>query len=290
MKSLFFRYCLIKNLPGSEFDNFGRKLSFRFLLNGELDHFAKMLCNPVSIVRYFEFPFVHESADWELAGRCLDISSPRLLFVFLMKRYCNLHFDIVNPDADDLKETGKYLKTNKLDARAAVHNIDATERLPFPDQYFDTITSVSVFEHIPDDGDGIALQQAWRTLKPGGRLVLTLPCAQEYCEEFRPEDVYGLNKGTWKKEYFFQRVYSQSSIDGRLSAAINVKPLFSRIYGEKNYGFYRSYEARWMQHGLKETVKDPYYISRHFSEFQSIDKMPGLGICGLIFKKESGNV
>ncbi len=204
VKSLIVRFLFTKNLPGQEFDTFGRKLSITFLIKRDFTHFVKLLCNPVSIVRYFEFPFVHEAVDWNLANKCLDISSPRLLFVYLLKRYPDLHVDIINPDDGDLKETEKFIKVANLHGRTNIHNIDATRKLPFPDDCFDIITSVSVFEHMSKDGDKHAMQEAWRVLKPKGKLILTFPCSRNSYEEFCEKDVYGLNKGTKKEKYFFQ--------------------------------------------------------------------------------------
>ena len=44
---------------------------------------------------------------------------------------------------------------------------------PFPDSYFDAITCLNVIEHIKEDTK--ALSQLARILKPGGRLVVTVP-------------------------------------------------------------------------------------------------------------------
>ncbi len=46
-------------------------------------------------------------------------------------------------------------------------------RLPFSADSFDTIVSMDVLEHIPDDA--LALREFHRVLKPGGRVLLTVP-------------------------------------------------------------------------------------------------------------------
>lgn len=47
------------------------------------------------------------------------------------------------------------------------------QSLTFADESFDLITSNQVMEHVPDDIKGF--QECLRTLKPGGRLILTVP-------------------------------------------------------------------------------------------------------------------
>jgi SAM-dependent methyltransferase len=47
------------------------------------------------------------------------------------------------------------------------------ERLTFSDAAFDLCTSTEVFEHVPDDEKGF--REIRRVLKPGGRLVFTVP-------------------------------------------------------------------------------------------------------------------
>ena len=48
---------------------------------------------------------------------------------------------------------------------------DATY-FPIRSERFDTVMSLCVFEHLPNDQE--TLQEIWRTLKPGGRVLLTL--------------------------------------------------------------------------------------------------------------------
>ena len=50
------------------------------------------------------------------------------------------------------------------------------ERLTFPDAAFDLVTSTEVFEHVADDAR--AFREVRRVLRPGGRLVFTVPLAE----------------------------------------------------------------------------------------------------------------
>lgn len=50
---------------------------------------------------------------------------------------------------------------------------DATQLLPFDDHTFDVITALDLLEHI--DRDIAMLREAYRVLKPGGHIVITVP-------------------------------------------------------------------------------------------------------------------
>jgi SAM-dependent methyltransferase len=47
------------------------------------------------------------------------------------------------------------------------------DRLPFRDGSFDTVLSTEVWEHVEDAS--AAARETWRVLRPGGRLVITVP-------------------------------------------------------------------------------------------------------------------
>ncbi len=59
---------------------------------------------------------------------------------------------------------------------AELHHAGA-ESLPFPDRTFQYVTCMEVLEHIPPDLRAAAFREMRRVLRPGGRLVLTVPHA-----------------------------------------------------------------------------------------------------------------
>jgi len=62
------------------------------------------------------------------------------------------------------------------EARARGYHVeqhDATQPYPFDDDSFDLVTAFDVIEHVDDDL--AILQEAYRTLKPGGHIAITVP-------------------------------------------------------------------------------------------------------------------
>ncbi|MGB7685333.1 MAG: class I SAM-dependent methyltransferase [Solirubrobacterales bacterium] len=82
---------------------------------------------------------------------------------------------LVEPDPHMVKQLHKRVEGS---ARAASITEAGAERLPFPDDSFDTAVATLVFCTIPDPN--AALAEAARVLKPGGRLL--------FLEHVRSED------------------------------------------------------------------------------------------------------
>jgi len=284
LKAFYYRAKASGKLPGHVFDAFGRRISFRFLLNGKSEIFLRLLCNPVSIVRYFEFSFVADHVPWNSVTKALDVSSPRLLFLYLLQKFPGLCFDIINPDGRDIQETRDHLDVLGLHGRSNVLPLDVMN-VPFPDNSYDVVTSVSVLEHIPGDDDTRVLRKLWGLLKEKGRLVITIPCGREYGEEWRSVDMYGLGYPMRDGKYFFQRIYDMPTVKKRIIEVIGTEPATMQVFGEKTKGTYAEYEKRWISLGLPETVKDPFHIASEYRHFQRLEDLEGMGVCGMIFEK-----
>lgn len=77
----------------------------------------------------------------------------------------------VDIDHDEIKraaQSGKYKKTIVADAH----------KLPFFDNTFKTVISISTLEHIPDNAK--VFKEAFRVLKPGGKFIFMSPTDQLY--------------------------------------------------------------------------------------------------------------
>lgn len=61
---------------------------------------------------------------------------------------------------------------------------DVTGRLPFPDDYADEVHAYHLFEHIFRWKSEEVLQEWIRVLKPGGQLILEMPCLDKVLDIF----------------------------------------------------------------------------------------------------------
>ena len=285
IKKKFFWAKTKKNkLPGIRFFEFGKLISRKLLMKGIIS--PKLLLNPVSIVRYFEYEFALKNLSSKPnVDNVLDISSP-YLFGFYCAFKQNLNYTYLNPDLNDLNLVKKYssIILNNLNYKAETG--DAT-KLNFPNNNFDSIVSISVIEHINNEGDVDAIKEIWRVLKPSGVLILTFPVSKSFSIEYSESDTYGLNVDQINDKFFFQRVYDKKSIKERLLNNIqDFTILEQQIFGEIEYGFYSKYSERWKKKGLLETVKDPYYISKYFDFLNSFDKIKESAVLGLTIRKD----
>lgn len=270
------------SLPGEQFAKFGFNLGFKLLLR--LKFSLKLLFNPVSIVRYFEFDFVYSSIGNIDSKNILDVSSP-YLFGFFISSKNNCNYNYINPDKDDLINVELLASSIKFNGNYSTDCLDA-KGMNFPDKKFYRIVSISVIEHVNNNGDSEVMREMWRVLKPGGLLILTFPIKKDYDEEFISKDIYNLNQIATKGEFFFQRYYDDEKIEERLLSSINnFEIVEKKVFGEATNGFYDEYKKRWKKSGYWETVKDPYYISKYFKYFPGIKDLTGLGVMGLTIKK-----
>lgn len=272
-----------ENLPGKDFGLFGFVLGRKLLF--ELKFTPKLLLNPVSIVRYFEYDFVDSSFEFKDELKVLDISSPYLFGLFQVNKF-KLDYHYINPDKRDLINI-KSIITKLIFNGIYTSQIMDARNLQFADNFFDAVISISVIEHIAGEGDSIAMKEIWRTLKPGGILSFTVPVKKQFEIDYRNRDEYSLNtKIEQSDNYFFQRFYDDQKIQERLLSSIcNYEIIHKKIFGVNGKEFFSEYKQRWLKYGYWETVKDPYYIVNEFSFFNKIEDLPDIGVIGLTIKK-----
>ncbi len=269
-------------LPGVEFAEFGFSLGKNLLYKCKFS--PRLLLNPVSIVRYFEFDFVKSSLELGNGMRVLDISSP-YLFGFYVSSKFQLEYHYINPDEKDLANVNSLSGKQKFHGKYISNQMDALN-LTFYDNFFDRVISISVIEHINGEGDSRAIKEIWRVLKPNGLFSFTVPVNKEFEIEYRNKDEYNLNPEKKSEKYFFQRIYDKQKIEERLLSSIsNYEIIQQKVFGVNKKNFYSEYKERWMKFNYWETVKDPYLITNNFSYFNDINDLEDIGVIGITIRK-----
>ncbi len=189
---------------------------------------------PVNYWRTVEFGFTYKNLNIQDSDKILDIGSPKLLSLYLAKKY---EVDVHATDIEDyfIRPFSKLREIEKIDPKKYLLQVEDGCGLSFENDKFDKIYSISVIEHIPEMGDTDCVKQISRVLKPGGKCVITVPFAPESKTEYRNPDFYwakNSTKGPGDK-VFFQRRYSEADIHNRLIGPSGLKCKKLVYVGEK---------------------------------------------------------
>lgn len=242
-----------------------------------------LILNPMDSFRYFELDFVQQTVASWAPDRYLDVSSPRLVPLLVLDRKPAVTADIINPIGEDLRETRKLAKTLGLLNRSRLQQV-LVEDAAYPEKSFDLITCVSVLEHIPDDVGAVAAM--WRLLRPGGRLILTVPCARHACEEYTDFDEYGLIDKTADGFVFWQRYYSEAALTQRIWS-VTGQPARTSIFGEVEPGSYDENVTQKRTNPAYPYWREPMMMGRKYRYFEEVDQLPGMGVIGMEFHKRA---
>jgi SAM-dependent methyltransferase len=240
-----------------------------------------LILYPLDSTRHFELDFAWRALHSRPVGKYLDVSSPRMLFSLLLQEDPSLTADLINPDKADLAETEKLLRGAGLLARGHLHGCLIAEA-PFAPASFDTITSISVVEHIPEDRQ--AIQKIWDLLKPGGRFLLTVPCAARTSEQYIDRDEYGLHGGGKDGAVFWQRFYDMALLKEHIFSVTGL-PHRTRIYGERKAGLFLEMATRKRVDRYYPFWREPYMTAQEYTYFDSLEALPGEGVFAMEFIK-----
>jgi SAM-dependent methyltransferase len=264
-----------------EFAAFGRSLGLRAMALADRSA-LELLLTPVSIVRYWEFPFALRHLP-QRPGRCLDISSPRLFSFYIASRRQPSSVLMLNPDRRDAEVTRRL--ASGFGFSSLVVEPLPVSALQGLDQQYDSIWSISVIEHIPGNGDIEAMQLMYSALAPGGTLIVTVPVDRHIWDEYRPWDVYAQGVESGPDGVFFQRWYDEAAIARRLLDPLGPTDGHIEWFGERVAGRFAEYERDWLRRGRERTVDDPREIADWYQPYRSWDEMPGQGVCGIALRR-----
>lgn len=240
-----------------------------------------LIVTPLDSVRYFEFDFMWKTIKRIQVQTYLDVSSPRLLPLMVLGRKSNLEAELINPDKSDLPETISLANDFGVADRCHFHDC-LIEQAPLKTNSFDLITSMSVIEHIPDDKG--AIRKMWDLLKPGGVLVISIPCAAKASEEYTNLNDYGLINTDENGFVFWQRYYDEKLIADRIYS-ITGAPRRFRIYAEKKAGSYNQNVTQKRTDPFYPYWREPLMMGLQYEYKEQLDDLPGMGVIALEFVK-----
>ena len=190
---------------------------------------------PVSYWRYAEFQYAVRRLRVGPGARVLDVGSPKDLAVFLARRrdYAVVATDILTAAVKRSVRTAVAAGVvGDGPGRVRSEVVDG-RKLPYPDNSFDAAYTVSVLEHIPGEGDGEALRELVRVVRPGGVVVVTTPFDREYRETFVAGPVYERTDVAPGERVFYERHYDEASLRRRLLHAESTRVVDLELWGER---------------------------------------------------------
>lgn len=242
-------------------------------------HFKEWFAAPMNYVRIIELPLTIILMDLKKGSRMLDISSPKLLSLYLGT---NGFADITISDVEDYFVKDFEIYAKEFGYSPLIKTFDATN-IPFEDSSFDRVFSVSALEHVSDDGDVRIAKEVGRILKPDGIFVITCPASRTYSEEWvKKRNFYWSSKVREDGRVFFQRRYDEQSLQERFGNTgfkiediiyIAEKPIKEPKLNENGRLFYNVYylEDFKLVKILKKLHRKfrlpllPYLVYRHLS-------------------------
>lgn len=165
------------------------------------------LLAPHTTSRCFEYSFSLINLPEEKVERILDVGPSFEFFTYLSRKAKSVYGLDPSNRIKNILEKFKKKYPIRNDEISFIQG-DIT-RAPFSDNYFDIITAISTIEHIPGQGDSLAMEEMARILKVGGKIIISVPfkTKSESIFEFR---------GSFKKKRFAQRYYDLKNLKKRL--------------------------------------------------------------------------
>ncbi len=247
-----------------------------------LSTWYSLICYPMDSTRYFEFHEVLKSLAQIPFYKYLDVSSPRIIVLLLLMQNRTAVAEMMNPDKKDIQEAEQLAVAFGLGDRCTFFN-RTIEKANYAANSFDLVTCISVLEHIPADRE--ALEIMWSLLRPGGRLILTLPCMAQPLEQYISRNDYGVLSPGPDGYTFWQRYYNEERLQ---SIIFNVTGLPTRmvIYGERRNGlFYKNANMKRLLGPLYPYWRESYMMAKEYRYFRTIAELPGEGVVMLEFVK-----
>jgi SAM-dependent methyltransferase len=204
---------------------FALYVAFRLFFAGLFREAAALAIASVGYWRFLPNAFVLKELPSLNGVRILDISSPKLLSLYLAYHGA----EVYATDLDDPKIFSRWkIFADVLSLKNYHVAYEDARQLSFPDNHFDAVYSISVIEHIPGDGDTEAIAECRRVLKPTGKLIVQVPYRRQHQEIYLDYDSKGIPQ---PQKVWYERHYDKVTLATRLRCD-GFAPRASFIMGE----------------------------------------------------------
>jgi SAM-dependent methyltransferase len=213
---------------------FGMGVGARLLAHGHVRDALPYLIKPVNYWRAIEYLMVLEHGRFAAGQRVLDIGSPKLLALYLAETI-GASVDATDIDAYFIPRYERVRGLERIPSDRLQLRVEDGRALSYAANSFDRVYSISVVEHIPDDGDSACLAEIARVLKPGGRAVLTVPFHPESRVDFvASAGLYWSAHSTAaaNDQVFYQRRYNAEQLRTRLVEPSGLRVVTTQFVGD----------------------------------------------------------
>lgn len=197
--------------------------------------------------RNIECMFVERELDLNQDDILLDIGTGESIFPRYLLRDFQVPLTICDYDSYGFETQRKFFKDCGLQ-KVRLLESDATDT-GIDDLSFTKISAISSIEHFLDNKDSECIREAFRLLRPGGRLVVTVPYSHCYKEETNVPYYHGGFVRRYDKESLSERFFSVAPFN--IKTVIFVSPQRNRFVEEtiKEYGDIGVFFWKWYESG-----------------------------------------
>lgn len=150
---------------------------------------------PLDIFRNIEYIFTDKELDLNPDDSLLDVGTGKSVFPRYLLRNLQIPLTICDYDAYGFDSQKYYFSNYDMNKICLLHS-DAA-KMDIADASFTKISAISAIEHFVGNKDSEFIKEAYRFLKKGGRLVVTVPYKNVY-EENHNVDYY---RGGFERRY-----------------------------------------------------------------------------------------